>query len=307
MITDLSSWVETPVSIHPATRMGAVHLTVSDLERQIAFYGQVIGLKVHWREGFAVGLGAGGEDLLQLNEVKGARRYRRTTGIYHFALLLPDRKELARAIARLYALRHPNHPTDHILTKSTYLDDPEGNNIEVYTESPEDGTFGIVNGEFIAQRSDGTPSDGREAMDLEALFSHLAPDDPLDQPMPPATKIGHVHLYVADLDASLRFYHGVLGFDNMGVSPAFGAGFVSAGGYHHHIGFNTWMGKGAPPPPPEALGLRFFSVVLPNRTELDTILERIQQAGISSEQTEAGFLVRDPSQNGVMLGSRAAG
>jgi catechol 2,3-dioxygenase len=307
MITTTPTQVETPFSIHPATRMGVVHLTVADLEHQIAFYQRVIGLQQHWQEGSMAGLGTGGEDLLRLTEVKDARRYHRTTGIYHFALLLPDRRELARAIGRLYALRTTNYPTDHILTKSTYLDDPEGNNIEIYTESPEDGTFGIVNGEFFARRADGRPSNGREPMDLEALFSHLAPDDPLDQPLPPTTKIGHVHLYVADLDASLDFYHHVLGFDNMGVSHAWRAGFVSAGGYHHHIGFNTWVGRGAPPPPPGALGLRFFTVVLPDQSELDRVLEQVRQAGIPIEKTEDGLLVRDPSQNGVMLADRTGG
>jgi len=304
MNTNLQSQIKTPVSIHPATRMGVVHLTVAGLERQMEFYRQVIGLQLHWREGASAGLGAGGEDLLRLTEVRDARRYRHTTGIYHFALLLPDRRALARVIGRLFALRYPNYPTDHILTKSTYLDDPEGNNIEIYTESPEDGTFGIVNGAFFARRANGAPSNGREPLDVEALFRELSTEDRLDEPVPPDTKIGHVHLYVADLEASLHFYHDVLGFDNMGMSRSFRAGFVSAGGYHHHVGFNTWVSEGAPPPPPIALGLRYFTVVLPDKTELDSVLQRVQQAGILTGQTEEGILVRDPSQNGVMLSSR---
>ena len=304
MNTNLQSQIETPVSIHPATRMGLVHLTVAGLERQMEFYRQVIGLQLHWREGASAGLGAGGEDLLRLTEVRDARRYRHTTGIYHFALLLPDRRALARVIGRLFALRYPNYPTDHILTKSTYLDDPEGNNIEIYTESPEDGTFGIVNGAFFARRANGAPSNGREPLDVEALFRELSTEDRLDEPVPPDTKIGHVHLCVADLEASLHFYHDVLGFDNMGMSRSFRAGFVSAGGYHHHVGFNTWVGEGAPLPPPIALGLRYFTVVLPDKTELDSVLQGVQQAGILTGQTEEGILVRDPSQNGVMLSSR---
>ena len=304
MNTNLQSQIKTPVSIHPATRMGVVHLTVAGLERQMEFYRQVTGLQLHWREGASAGLGAGGEDLLRLTEVRDARRYRHTTGIYHFALLLPDRRALARVIGRLFALRYPNYPTDHILTKSTYLDDPEGNNIEIYTESPEDGTFGIVNGAFFARRANGAPSNGREPLDVEALFRELSTEDRLDEPVPPDTKIGHVHLYVADLEASLHFYHDVLGFDNMGMSRSFRAGFVSAGGYHHHVGFNTWVSEGAPPPPPIALGLRYFTVVLPDKTELDSVLQRVQQAGILTGQTEEGILVRDPSQNGVMLSSR---
>jgi len=305
MNTNPQTQIETPVSIHPATQMGLVHLTVADLDRQVEFYRQVTGLQLHWREGPSAGLGAGEKDLLRLTEVREARRYRHTTGIYHFALLVPDRRELARAIGRMFELGYPNYPTDHILTKSTYLDDPEGNNIEIYTESPEDGAFGIVDGSFFAQRADGTPSNGREALDVEALFRELSTEDQLDQPAPPDTKIGHVHLYVADLEASLHFYHEVLGFDNMGLSRSFRAGFVSAGGYHHHIGFNTWVGEGASPPPPIALGLRYFTVVLPDKTEMDRVLQRVQQAGMLTGQTEQGILVRDPSQNGVMLTSRA--
>src|SRR3990172_6699570 len=131
---------ETQFRIHPRTRIGLVHLTVADLERQLEFYQQVLGLQLHWRENGAAGLGAGGKDLLRLSELPGAPRRRGTTGPYHLALLLPNRKELARAIARLFALRYPNYPTDHILTKTTYLDDPEGQNIELYTDTPEAAT-----------------------------------------------------------------------------------------------------------------------------------------------------------------------
>ena len=127
---------KTEFRIHPATRMGHVHLTVAELDRQVEFFQEVIGLKLHWREGATAGLGAGNGDLLRLTEVRSARRYRGTTGLYHFAILLPNRRELARAIARLYSLRYPNYPTDHVMTKTTYLDDPEGQNIELYADTP---------------------------------------------------------------------------------------------------------------------------------------------------------------------------
>jgi len=299
--TNIKSQIEAHVAIHPATRMGHVYLSVADLDRQVAFYQQVIGLQLHWREGATAGLGVGNEDLLRLTEVRGARRMRGTTGLYHFALLLPSRRELARAIRRLYALRYPNYPTDHIMTKTTYLDDPEGQNIELYTDTPEDGIFGFVDGDFIARRANGVSSDGREPLDVEALFRELTPEDRLDEPMPPDTKIGHVHLYVANLDATLRFYHDILGFDNMGTARSFRMGMVSAGGYHHHIGFNTWMGEGAPPPPSDGLGLRYFTVVLPDAAELENAVSRLNQAGITTIAMEDGILVRDPSQNGVLL------
>jgi len=291
-------------SIHPETRIGTVHLTVADLERQAAFYQEVIGLQMHWRNGNAAGFGVGGQDLLQLTENRNARRYRGTTGLYHFAILLPDRRELARAIARLFSLNYPNYPTDHIMTKTTYLDDPEGQNIELYTDTPEDGAFGMAGGVFFARRADGTLSNGREPLDVEALFRHLPPDDPLDQPMPPGTTIGHVHLYVADLDETLRFFHEVLGFDDMGMARSFRMGMVSAGGYHHHVGFNTWVGEGAPPPPGDALGLRYFTVVLPEARALEAVLGRVEAAGVPTLELDGGALVRDPSQNGILLKAR---
>jgi catechol 2,3-dioxygenase len=287
--------------IHPGTRLGHVHLTVADLDRQIQFYQDVIGLRLHWREGRTAGLGGGEADLLRLTEQREARRARGTTGLYHFALLLPNRRELARAIGRLFALRYPNYPTDHIMTKTTYLDDPEGQNIEIYADTPEDGMMGFENGEFVARRADGSPSNGREPLDVEALLRELAVGDRLDEPMPRQTRLGHIHLYVADLDAAMRFYHGLLGFDDMGMARSFRMGMVSAGGYHHHIGFNTWVGEGAPPPAADTLGMRYFSVVVPDPGELGRLEERLRLAGTEVQQTEAGLIVRDPSSNGVLL------
>ena len=306
MNTLSNSETETEFSIHPATSIGYVSLKVASLENQIAFYQQVLGLQLHWREENKAGLGAGGADLLQLIEEPSARKYQRVTGLYHFAVLFPDRRELARAVARLFALKYPNYPTDHIMTKSTYLDDPEGNGIELYTESPEDGVWKMRNGTFEARRADGMPSNGREPLDLDALFSHLKEDDRLDLPIPPETRMGHVHLHVRNLDEAVSFYHGVLGFDVMGVAKRFGMAFVSAGGYHHHIGLNTWQGEGAPPPPADAVGLRYFSVELPNQQALDEVIGRVEKAGIPCNQTDAGFLVHDPSQNGVILTLRSA-
>lgn len=306
MNTLSNSETKTEFSIHPATLIGHVSLTVANLENQIAFYQQVLGFQLHWRDGNKAGLGAGGADLLRLIEEPNVRKYQRVTGLYHFAVLFPNRRELARAIARLFALKYPNYPTDHIMTKTTYLDDPEGNGIELYAESPEDGTWTMENGKFETRRADGTWSDGREPLDLDALFSHLKEDDRLDVPIPLETRVGHVHLHIRNVDEAVDFYHGVIGFDVMGVAKVFRAAFVSAGGYHHHIGLNTWQGEGAPPPPADALGLRYFTVELPNQQALDEVVARIDKAGIPSNQTDDGLLVRDPSQNGVILTLRPA-
>ena len=304
-MTTQTQAVKTEFSIHPATLPGHVALMVANLENQVLFYQQVLGFQVHWRDGKQAGLGAGGTDLLVLTEKSDLKRYRHVTGLYHFAVLFPNRHELARAIARLFAIRYPNSPTDHIMTKTTYLDDPEGNGIELYAESPEDGMFTTENGKFVTRRADGTESDGREPLDVEALFQLLTEDDQLSQPVPPETRIGHVHLHVRNVDEAVDFYHGVLGFDVMGTARLFRAAFVSAGGYHHHIGLNTWQGEGIPPAPADAAGLHHFSVVLPDKTALDQVLERVRAAGIPIEQTPYGALVRDPSKIAVVLTHRS--
>lgn len=288
-------------SIHPGTRIGTVSLKVSNLENQLAFYQQALGFQLHWREGNKAGLGAGGADVLHLTEEPDLKRYRGTTGLYHFAVLFPNRRELARALARLIALKYPNYPTDHIMTKTTYLDDLEGNGIELYAESPEDGTWSLANGEYLTRRTDGSLSNGREPLDVESLLTHLEEDDRLDVSIPPETRMGHIHLHVRNIDEAVDFYHGILGFDVMGVARAFRMAFVSAGGYHHHIGLNTWQGEGAPPPPVDAAGLRHFAVELPDQTALDEVIARVEKAGVPANQTEDGLLLYDPSQNGVIL------
>jgi len=288
--------------------MGHISLTVANLENQLAFYQQAMGFKLHWREGNKAGLGApsgdlttGGADFLLLTEEPNLKKYRGVTGLYHVAYLFPNRRELAIAMARLFALKYPNSPTDHIMTKTTYLDDLEGNGIELYCESPEDGTWTFKDGKFESHRKDGSWSDGREPLDVEALFKHIRGDDRLDAPIPPETRIGHVHLHMRDVDEAVDFYHGVIGFDVMGVAKTFQAAFVSAGGYHHHLGLNTWQGRGAPPPPPDATGLRHFTIDLPNQQAWDEVIARVDKSGIPSNQTEDGLLLYDPSQNGVIL------
>ena len=296
-----NSETKTEFSIHPKTMMGAISLTVANLENQLKFYQQAMGFKLHWREGNRAGLGAGGADFLLLTEEPNLKKYRGVTGLYHVAYVFPNKRELAIAIARLFAIKYPNSPTDHILTKTTYLDDLEGNGIELYAESPEDGTWKFANGKYESYRTDGSWSDGREPLDVEALFKHLKEDDRLDAPIPPETRIGHVHLHVRDVDEAVDFYHGIIGFDVMGIAKAYRMGFVSAGGYHHHIGLNTWQGEGAPPPPPDAIGLRYFTIDLPDQKTYDEVVARVDAAGIPSNQTEAGLLLHDPSQNGVIL------
>jgi catechol 2,3-dioxygenase len=288
-------------SIHPATRLGHIALAVADLDRQVEFYREVLGFPLRWQKDGSAGLGARGEDLLRLTALPGGRRARGTTGLYHFAVLFPSRREFARVLARMIALRYPNAPTDHLMTETTYLNDPEGNGIELYVDTPERGEWFMSGGTFAARDNQGRPHSGREPLDVEDVLKALEPGDTLDVPVPEQTRIGHVHLHVADLGEAVRFYHGVLGFDVRGNADGLGMAFVSAGGYHHHIGLNTWVGEGAPPPPPDALGLRHFTIVLPTQEQLRRVETRVEEAGIAREEQAAGVLVRDPSHNGVLL------
>ncbi len=288
--------------IHPGTKLGHVHLAVADLDRELVFYQKVLGMQLHWREGESAGLGAGEEDLLRLTGVPGARRRTDTTGLYHFALLYPNRKELARAVARLFALRYPNSPTDHVMSETTYLDDPEGQTIELYIRTLHRGTVGVINDELVIRRFDGKPASGRDPLDLDDLFRELTPDDRLDTPLPKGTTQGHVHLYAASLVDSMHFYHEVLGFAKGPVLSKFGMGEVGLTEEQNHvIAFNTWKGKDAPPAPADALGIRYFSIVLPDQTELERVLQRVRQQGLATEGTEEGILIRDPSSVAVVL------
>ncbi len=290
-------------SIAAKTGMGAVDLAVTDGERALRFYRDYVGLTPLSSDGPEIRMGADGREIVVLHPDAKQPVAPRTSGLYHLAIVVPDRRELARVIARLARLRWEQYPTDHVMTKANYLWDPDGNGIEIYTESPEDGTMGFANGTFAAYDSEGRPRSGRDPIDLEEMFSHLAADDDLDSPMRAGTKMGHVHLHVADVDDALCFYHDIVGFDVMGHIP--GTGFVSAGGYHHHLGLNEWAGKGAQPAPPGHAGLRRFTVELPTRRDLDDLAGRLEHGEVRVSEEAGGLAAVDPSANRVLL--RVAG
>lgn len=289
-----------PLLLPPETSIGRVQYITPDLNRQIDFYTGPLGLQLHWKDQQQAGLGTGNHDLLRLTERPDAVRVPRTTGMYHFALQLPDRKELARLIARLDRARLRHSPTDHVFTKTTYLDDPDGNTVEIFTYSLEDGEYFYRNGRFAARWADGRPSSGREPLDLEALFAHLAPEDSLDTPLPAITRIGHVHLYASDLDAQMSFYNTVLGFRFGGMGKKIGMAEVGLD-RPHVIAFNIWNGQGIPPAPEHALGLDYYTIVLPDRAALDRVLDRVRTAGIPIEKSAHGYAVHDPAGIQVIL------
>ena len=283
--------------------MGTVDIAVTDADRALRFYRDYVGLTALPSEGPEIRMGAHGREVVVLHPGADRPVVPHTSGLYHLALVVPDRRELARVIGRLARLRWAQYPTDHVMTKANYLWDPDGNGIEIYTESPEDGFMGFAGGTFAAWDKDGNPRSGRDPIDLEELFTHLRDDDSLDEPMPAGTRMGHVHLHVADVDQALRFYHDLVGFDVMGNVP--GVGFVSAGGYHHHLGLNEWAGRGVPPAPAGAAGLRRFTVELPTRRDLEDVVGRLEHGDVSVVEDGAGFTAADPSKNRVLFTNAA--
>lgn len=283
--------------IDPGMQLGRVHYTVADLGRMVAFYRDLLGFRLLWEEGATAALGAGERELLRLTEVAGARRVRRTTGLYHTAFLVPTRWELANLLRRIIETNtaiqgHSNHGT-HL---AIYLPDPEGNGIELAWDFPRE-VWPMKNGLYDLAS---TP---RTGVDLRALLGELERDPSPWEGLHPDTIVGHVHLHVADLAETEAFYHGVLGLDVTLLSDEFGALFMSAGGYHHHVGSNIWLGPGAPPAPEDATGLRYFTIVVPDREELERLGGRLEAAGITRKDQDEGIFVKDPSSIGVLLTS----
>lgn len=296
--------------------LGPVRLRAADLAAQERFYTTVLGLQVVARVPASGGVGAsdsgaelhlgtdlrpGAAPLVILTHSPGARRPARRTGLYHFALVFPDRGALALALDRLDGAGWRHFPTDHIETKTTYLKDPEGQDIELYCESPEDGVMTWENGLPAARRRDGSWSDGREALDTEALRRFRPAGADPQAPWPAAVRMGHIHLYTRDEAEAARWYTQVLGFDLKGHAPQAAMAFVSVGGYHHHVGLNAWMGPGAPPPSPGSLGLDWWTLGL-SAPDLAATLERLRAAGSPLEALADGsWRSADPSHNGVRL------
>lgn len=283
-------------SIDPDTVMGTVALTVSDLDRSREFYERAIGLQAADGADGAIALSAsGGHPFLELRGDSSAPRLdRRATGLYHLAVLLPTRLDLAYALARLAEARWPlDGASDHLVSEALYLSDPDGNGIEIYRDRPRQEW----------RYSGGQLEMSTLPLDLEGVLSELSGATEPQPGAPAGTTIGHVHLQVADIAEAESFYHGVLGFD-VTVRSYPGALFVSAGGYHHHLGLNTWHSLHSPPPAPGSIGLRSFEVQLRDRDQLDAVLARLGAAGVASAELDGAVGVRDPSGNAVVLITR---
>ncbi len=255
--------------------LGAVQLTVADLDRSVAWYQRSLGLRVHSSVVGIAALGDGTTTVIELVEDPLARPAAgRHAGLYHYALLYPSREELARAAIRLsVTATEIDGASDHRTHEAIYLSDPDGNGIELAADRARE-----------QWPADLGYAGGPAPLDFAALLATVAGEQPTTH-VGEGLRMGHLHLHVGDIDEGLAFYRDVLGFElraNLGS-----AAFVSAGGYHHHLGFNVWRGHGVGPAPEHTAGLRHWTIVLPDVSE---VRARVEEA----EDVEGGFLVRDP-------------
>jgi len=278
--------------IHPNTRIGAVALAVSDVDRAARFYLHNLGLSElpaadGWRS-----FGAGGQALVRLTAATGAPLNPRLPGLFHMAIRLPGRFELARI---LYQLAESGYnlegASDHGVSEALYLSDPLGDGIELYRDLPRS--------EWPLDEQ-GKIDMGTRALNLDRMLFELKGRLEPWQGIDPRTVMGHVHLQVNEIATAEHFYTQIIGLE---LQQRYGrqASFLSAGGYHHHVGINTWNSNGAPPMPEDAAGLRYFELLLPDASALVDVTERIDEVGLPLTKLDGGFLIKDPSGNGVLL------
>ena len=278
-----------PTSIDPGTHIGLVTLRVADLGRSLRFYEGILGFRSIERGPGRAVLGAqDGVPLLELTEVPGAPpQPRRSTGLYHFAVLLPSRADLGRALLRMAHAGLEIGQADHLVSEALYISDPDRNGIEIYRDRPRD-TWHWANG---------TVAMAVDPLDLRGLMDE-GRGETWDV-LPAGTRIGHIHLQVGDIPRAEQFYHGVLGFDVTAHMP--GALFVSAGGYHHHIGLNTWQSRGAGPAPETTAGLQSFVIALPHPQALEDARARLVAHGVPVQEHDGEVEVADPWRNRIRL------
>ena len=268
-----------------ASHVGTVDLQVSDLERSLAYYEQVLGLRLLAREGPRVELGSIGSPipLLRLHERVGARPVPSPgrLGLYHFAILLPDRASLGRFVAHLAEAGARAGAADHLVSEALYLHDPDGLGIEVYADRPRD-TWQANGGEL---RMATLPLDVASLVDAAAGERWSG--------MPAGTSMGHIHLHVGDLQRASAFYHAALGLDTMVWSYS-GALFMAAGGYHHHLGLNTWAGPEAIAAREDEARLLAWQLVLPDAASVAEARRSVASSGFDTREADDGWFSADP-------------
>jgi catechol 2,3-dioxygenase len=267
-----------------STRLGRVRLQVADLDRSIAFYEKVLGFRSIRRSDDSASLGPHGEDreIIHLRQRRSAKAVPRRglLGLYHFAILLPDRASLGRFIAHLGEIGAYAGMSDHLVSEAVYLTDPDGLGIEVYADRPRDAWKYDERQVYMTTNP----------LDVDDLI-RAAGGEPW-QGMPRGTVLGHVHLYVDDIDKAESFYHRALGFDKVLWSYP-GALFMSAGGYHHHLGTNTWA-RGAPPATDADARLLEWEIVVPTKKDAEEAARHVESAGYPVKQESGEWILTDP-------------
>jgi catechol 2,3-dioxygenase len=292
MVTTQTAPATGTTSIHPDTNVnGIVSLSVTNLDRSLRYYTEAIGLAPLKKGDGQATLGVPGNPLLHLVELPGGRPWTEdATGLYHFALLLPTRADLGRWVRHWYELGMPEFGQgDHLVSEALYLRDPDGHGIEIYRDRP---------------RAEWTWDGDRVRMaslpvDVTGLLAEAERSGDSWAGMPAGTTMGHVHLQVGDIARARAFYHDVIGFDVVAEMPS--ALFVSAGGYHHHLGMNTWHSRGGSPAEADVAALRFYTIVLPNEAALGEVVGRLHDAGYPTAAEDGGTVVRDPWGNEIHL------
>lgn len=263
--------------------LGLAALRVSDADRALDFYVNKVGLELLTRDDTAATLGADGKEILRLDFKAGiAPRDYRETGLYHVAILLPDRASLGAAIARLAANDVKLGAADHLVSEAIYLWDPDNNGIEIYRDRPR--------GEW-EWRGNQVQMTNRP-LDFRGLLAEPGVETLAAKPMKAGTRIGHVHLEVDDLEKAKKFYGDVVGFAPTATLP--GAQFLSAGGYHHHLGTNVWESRNGPKPSPGAAGLSLMTFELPDADSIAALKARLDGAGFATFTQTDGFGFTDP-------------
>ncbi len=275
----------------PVTYVGQVNLKVENLERSLAFYEKVIGFKVYEKTATTAQLTADGKTVLLSIEQPSdvIPKKGRTTGLYHFALLLPDRADLAKILKHFLQTGYPlQGASDHLVSEALYLADPDGNGIEIYTDRP--ASIWDWNGGQVVMATEALDAENLLAEGMEQNWNGL----------PSGTVMGHIHLHVAELAKTEEFYTKGLGFE---VVSRYGpqALFISSGKYHHHIGLNTWNGVGAPQPPANSVGLDSYTLVLPDEASLKDTVATLKEIGAAVSEEKGIFMTEDPSGNRIKM------
>ncbi|MFD2681542.1 VOC family protein [Bacillus seohaeanensis] len=275
----------------PHIYVGKVNIKVADLERSLTFYKDLIGFQILEQSGKRAILTANGRTPLLIIEQPDnvIPKQRRTTGLYHFALLLPNRSDLGAVLRHLLQNRYPiEGGSDHRVSEALYLSDPDGNGIEIYRDRP--STSWEWNNNEVVMTT--------EPLDAESLLNEG--EDVKWEGLPNATLMGHIHLHVSQIANTEQFYQGGLGFD---IVTRYGnqALFMSTGRYHHHIGLNTWNGIGAPTPVENSIGLGSFTLIFPDSMTRDKIIEQLQSIDAPVTKKASNYITKDPSGNTIEL------